>query len=350
MTHFLDTLPLDFSRPETRELVRYLAETFFLESRVITIVVSAGVSPATITWGQPSRDLWRDVLHNARNQGRLRALLEQLSTGTDTSVGEHLARFLNAQPVIEAPGASGTLDWAEAAGLDQSGDLERQLEAEPTLLDIAFLERGLELAPAVARLLVTLGPKTYYGTGFRIGPDLLLTNHHVLFPTGGPPATEVEAWFGYEKTFVGADRVHTVVGTDPASITGAIDHDWAVIRTLDPLPQTAPVISLHEVDRRPVEVDDRVYIIQHPLGGVKKIGMIHNVVRYRDDDVIGYRTDTESGSSGSPVFDEQWRLVGLHHKWETRTIGGRREILNQGRRIERVRMALAAKGLLEGPS
>jgi hypothetical protein len=63
---------------------------------------------------------------------------------------------------------------------------------------VAFLQRGVELAPAVARLLVTLPDGRYYGTGFRIGEDLLLTNHHVLFGAAGTSATGVEAWLRYE--------------------------------------------------------------------------------------------------------------------------------------------------------
>jgi len=88
-----------------------------------------------------------------------------------------------------------------------------------------------------------------------------------------------------------------------------------------------------------------VYIIQHPNGGMKKIGMIHNVVRYVDDDVIRYLTDTEGGSSGSPVFNERWQVVALHHYWVTDTVDGKTEIRNQGRRIERVVAGLAAAGI-----
>ena len=71
-----------------------------------------------------------------------------------------------------------------------------------------------------------------------------------------------------------------------------------------------PVIGLS--GGSPVQVDDRVYIIQHPHGGAKKIGMIHNVVRYVDDDVIRYWTDTESGSSGSRSSTSDgrsWRCI-----------------------------------------
>lgn len=347
--HFLDALPLDFSRPETRELMQFLSETYFQESRVISMVVSAGISPASIQWGQPSRDLWRDVLHNARNQGRLRVLLEQIASGPDTTVGSRINELLASEPITEAPDATGTVAWPTDSQ-DSDEEFERQLEAEPTLLDITFLQRGLELAPAVVRLLVTHESERYYGTAFRIEADLLLTNYHVLYPAAGSPATEVEAWFGYERSFGGADLLPTVVRTDPASITGAPEHDWAVIRTIDQLAAAAPKINLFEADENSVKLNDRVYIIQHPFGGVKKIGMIHNVVRYLNDDVIGYRTDTGGGSSGSPVFDEQWRLVGLHHKWETRTVAGRREVLNQGRRIERVRSALLDAGLVQKAS
>ena len=110
------------------------------------------------------------------------------------------------------------------------------------------------------------------------------------------------------------------------------------------MPASAPVIRL--TGAGPVRPDDRVYIIQHPNGGTKKIGMIHNVVRYVDDDVIQYWTDTEAGSSGSPVFDEDWQLVALHHRWVEQQSQGATEYRNQGQRITRVAEGLTAAGLL----
>ena len=32
------------------------------------------------------------------------------------------------------------------------------------------------------------------------------------------------------------------------------------------------------------------------------------------DDLVQYSTDTEPGSSGSPVFNQDWEIVGLHHR------------------------------------
>ena len=31
-------------------------------------------------------------------------------------------------------------------------------------------------------------------------------------------------------------------------------------------------------------------------------------------DLVQYSTDTEPGSSGSPVFNQDWEIVGLHHR------------------------------------
>jgi V8-like Glu-specific endopeptidase len=40
---------------------------------------------------------------------------------------------------------------------------------------------------------------------------------------------------------------------------------------------------------------------------------------------VHYRTPTEPGNSGSPVFDDLWRLVALHHagKSDMRKLNGK---------------------------
>jgi V8-like Glu-specific endopeptidase len=38
-----------------------------------------------------------------------------------------------------------------------------------------------------------------------------------------------------------------------------------------------------------------------------------NVLLDYDERFLHYRTSTDAGSSGSPVFDAQWDLIGLHH-------------------------------------
>ena len=58
---------------------------------------------------------------------------------------------------------------------------------------------------------------------------------------------------------------------------------------------------------------ERVSIIQHPQGNTKQIAIRENEVIDIFSDFIHYSTDTQPGSSGSPVFNDQWQVVGLHH-------------------------------------
>jgi len=57
----------------------------------------------------------------------------------------------------------------------------------------------------------------------------------------------------------------------------------------------------------------RIYIIGHPFGGTLQLSFQDNVLLDHEDPKIHYRTPTEGGSSGSPVFNQQWDLIGLHH-------------------------------------
>ena len=344
MTHFLDTLPFDFSTPPAKDMLAFLTDTYYQERRVMALAQAAGVRLAAVPWGQPMYVVWPQLVEQARNQGKLRALLAELVNGADAAVAAKVSEWLEADPPISAPTPASTgLVWKA----DGDDGLERQIFVEPTLLDVAFLRRGAELAAAVCRLRVTMPSSAeFLGTAFRIGDGLLLTNHHVLYEdqSDGKPATAVEAWFGYERTFEGQELAHHVVHGDARSIRGDATHDWAIIETTMPFPADTPTLSLTGSGH--VAPADRVYIIQHPQGAPKKIGMIHNVVRHVDDDVVQYLTDTEQGSSGAPVFDEQWQLVALHHSSIAHKAGGVLEHRNQGRRIERVAEGLSAAGVV----
>ncbi|AFM17725.1 V8-like Glu-specific endopeptidase [Mycolicibacterium chubuense NBB4] len=342
MTHFLDEVPFDFSDPVAQQLRNLLATSYFRESEIIDFVQVAGLDPSRIAWGQTARAMWADTLRRGSMEGKNRALVEVISNSGDAAVAATLQDMLGPSPAAPAPAPEP--DWKASP---MSATQERQTAAEPTLLDVTFLERGTELARGVVRLRVTMPiGKRYYGSGFLIGPDRVLTNHHVLYDDdhGGARATRVEVWFGYERAFGGVLRPHTALEGDTGSILGDPDHDWAVVRvSATEVPSTAVVIDTGTLGS--VGVDDRVYIIQHPNGGPKQIGMIHNVVRFVDDDIVQYLTDTEGGSSGSPVFDEEWHLVALHHQSTETKVNKTIEVRNQGRQMTRVVAGLTDAGL-----
>ena len=59
------------------------------------------------------------------------------------------------------------------------------------------------------------------------------------------------------------------------------------------------------------------FIIQHPLGDAQKVVLQDNWITYVSEDHrrVQYLTNTEHGSSRSPVCDENWDVVALHHSW-----------------------------------
>ncbi|MCF3962589.1 trypsin-like peptidase domain-containing protein [Streptomyces fuscigenes] len=344
-THFLDRFPFDWTDPAARELLGFLAETYHQKAPVLRLAAQAGVRLGEINWDQPMGQAWFDLLTQARREDRLRALLEQIITGTDTAAATRVAELTADAPVTEAP-APAELPGQWAGYSDPSAE-ERQIFDRYTLLDVSFLARGVEVAASVVRLLVTFPHAQCHGTAFRIGDDLLLTSHHVLHDKrrGSIRAEHVEAWFGFERDLSGNHLEHQVVPCNPESVEGDPQRDWAVIRCAAPIPAGVPSIDLD--DTATVEPGDRVYIIQHPHGGLKKLAAHHNIVRHADDDVVQYWTDTERGSSGAPVFDQEWRLVALHRRSVPgpRSPQGDEEFRNEGIRIHHVAAGVRSAGL-----
>lgn len=76
-------------------------------------------------------------------------------------------------------------------------------------------------------------------------------------------------------------------------------------------PQPAPL----KLSADAVKPNDRVPIIQHPEGMPKQISIQNNLVAYADAEKVQYYTTTMPGSSGSPVFDDQFHVVAIHRKW-----------------------------------
>ena len=71
-------------------------------------------------------------------------------------------------------------------------------------------------------------------------------------------------------------------------------------------------LPLIENNRKGIE-GEWLTVIQHPEGKRKQVCVRENQLMKRDDDVLWYTTDTQPGSSGSPVFNNDWYVVALHH-------------------------------------
>src|SRR5262249_24438414 len=57
---------------------------------------------------------------------------------------------------------------------------------------------------------------------------------------------------------------------------------------------------------------DHIAIIQHPYGEPLQVALRDNSLVYDDESAIEYLTNTDYGSSGSPVFNDNWQVIALH--------------------------------------
>ncbi len=176
-----------------------------------------------------------------------------------------------------------------------------------SLLPFDFLRTGDRLGRAVVKIQRGDGS---VGTGFLIAHDIILTNHHVL-PDPSTAATAY-ALANYEaQPARDPSGQPTIVPLDPNQlfVTDAdLDFTFCAVEGLDHL-GTIPL------DRNSLNVltSECVNIIQHPRGRPKEIALQENRVARVDNLVLQYYCDTEPGSSGSPVFNNRWQLLALHH-------------------------------------
>jgi hypothetical protein len=54
----------------------------------------------------------------------------------------------------------------------------------------------------------------------------------------------------------------------------------------------------------------QAFIIRH---AAKKLSSVRNIILNFNGQVVHYLTDTQEGSSGAPVFNEEGLLIAIHH-------------------------------------
>ena len=203
----------------------------------------------------------------------------------------------------------------------------------PNFKEIWWLECALQAARSVARVKMANGA----ATGFLIGPDLFLTNNHV-FETEGDAAAAV-LQFNYRLLAGGDVAPRDEWRCDPESLFKTNPElDYTVVRIKQKGgKRPGDLWGFYDVNHgTTVRTSQRVNIIQHPQGRFQEIAFRDNQVKAVGEIFIQYLTDTDYGTSGSPVFDDWFNVVALHNQRVPDPNNPQRWYRNQGYRIEAI--------------
>jgi endonuclease G len=196
-----------------------------------------------------------------------------------------------------------------------------------------FFERAIRTGRSVALLTV---PRIFdgvhkandysFGTGWLIAPNLMIINRHVIDARDRrfePPARSSDftaqgaatiAWFDYHQEG-GTHQDATMTELVASDLT----YDFALLSvspTSAAIVQDRPPLPLIR-DSRSLVRSDSINVVQYPGGGPLQYAIRSNYYWGMGSQsyYLHYLSDTERGASGSPVLDDTWQVLALHHAY-----------------------------------
>ena len=198
-----------------------------------------------------------------------------------------------------------------AGSVDEDSVLERIVRTSPEI-GINFLELGSLAARTVGRISAEHEARTFVGTGFMVSPHLLLTVHHIL--PGPDNAAKATIDFDYEHNSAGELRQRRTFTLRPDRFFLTDSKlDFTLVCVADVSNDFVPLsdFGFNRLNGEPGKIlfGESVTLIHHPFGGPKSLQLRSGSVLQYSGDFLRYEGE---GSSGAPIFNDQWEVVGLH--------------------------------------
>ncbi|WP_433202260.1 trypsin-like peptidase domain-containing protein [Dactylosporangium sp. CS-047395] len=218
--------------------------------------------------------------------------------------------------------------------------LEAYVSGNTPLDIVAWRTRLLEIEGRVCQVSVPAGRNSKTGTGFLVGPSLVLTAYHVLerVLAGAARPADVTVRFDHKRaadgrglepaTVLGLHREWLVTGQPgsrhdlerhPTGEPGPDELDFALLR-LDGRPGDEPAETTDPrgwlrlpPGRGDPDADPVVYIVQHPKGEPMQVAFGKLLGHNRSGTRVRYTAATACGSSGGPCFGSDGELLAMHH-------------------------------------
>jgi hypothetical protein len=253
------------------------------------------------------RELWQgDSLYTAHCAGRLAAVLER--------------HVMNTQRKWSADAKQ--MQRVSRASTDE---LEKNFSGEKSFT-VADVRKMLDLSPNVGCITDVSGVRM--GTGFLM-PGVVfgkpfelvfITNAHVI-GKAALPWQQARVTFEIESVGAGNPVPHEVqevlFTSEPGKLghvpdaPGKLDVTVCVLRSLPkglsglPIAGNIPLPSPRT----------KAFVVGHPLAGPLQFSLQDSVLLdvCPKERLVHYRTPTDPGSSGSPVFNDRWEVLALHH-------------------------------------
>ena len=328
-------MPIQFSPSDYQALVTLISqeprfrtarERYALASEALAGNERADELLATIDWEGSSRTVAVDLIERLRYTGwltkdthALGVLVNDILTyrGDADPQAPFLRAWIDRNHLAPAPAAAPGVDaWQ---GQEDGALVKELVVGENTLRDIRYLALASQAANGVLRIVAPSGA----GSGFMVADNLVMTNNHVLPDISSARLSSYH--FNYQLDDHGQIQEGQIVTGEPQGLfytNATLDVSVAQIQA-PPANAKASTLSLFPIM---LQREQRVAIIQHPGGGLKKISLQSNHVQFASSDVVQYTTTTQPGSSGSPVFNDDFNVVAVHHG--ARSVGG--YIRNEG--------------------
>ncbi|HVH24808.1 MAG TPA: serine protease [Pseudonocardia sp.] len=354
MAAWFDDLPLDFTRADTRTAERALITGYGGDAfSAPNLVKDVGLDASALNMSMPPKFLIRAIMNQARLANRLTVLLgevfadptqEAIHGVLRPTIAGHEAEITeavrNRQPSLER--LSLLPPTAEVWGAHEEGPrplatpgLEKILNEAAGFADVGVFRRWLAEAE-VRTARIDIGGRAC-GTGFLVADQLLLTNwhvvsetvtgavalfdHSVLNPSLGRAVPFAADW---QVAHSDHDTSRTELGASGPPLG---TWDFALVRLTEPVGAQAigPDPAATTVDKRGhyqldgtdytyVE-DEPLLVVGHPDGRPIQLSYAapSGARPTKHGNRVRYQTNTESGLSGSPVFNREFRVVALHH-------------------------------------
>ena len=245
---------------------------------------------------------------------------------TEALMREALARNPGNVPLRDIARALGLAAAAFSPGSPTAG-YEAIISAHSGLESTGSWRRRMASAEAAVCQILFQGQPI--GTGFLVGPAIVMSNWHVFEAPPGSGRLGQLADYAARFDFRAADgAVPADAGTDVAFGPGTDYLDASHKQELDyvllPLARPMGQEKLYEDKSRGwLSLGTRVFaknetcvVLQHPMRRTLEVAMgpVAGWAPGSDGLIFQHLADTEAGSSGSPCFSPDWTLLGLHHR------------------------------------